>query len=205
MASTNSWQTTSRSEITINLWSPELGLFDNSIQTIAFPNCGAIDLVESHKDLAAFLFASEKKTSLYYNPLVRIFKYNHKQVVPFVEVQQIKDSEVLSIGSTLSDDRKLLVFMLTIDRINLYQLKGSSGFVKVYQISAQNAINFITLHNDQQYITGEKVFVGDLWVNNLNVNYLNGISMNDIVLLKTINSISPQILTYFQTTHPLDS
>jgi hypothetical protein len=79
--------------------------------------------------------------------LVRIFKYNHKQVVPFVEVQQIKDSEVLSIGSTLSDDKKLLVFMLTIDRINLYQLKGSSGFVKVYQICAQNAINFITFNN----------------------------------------------------------
>jgi hypothetical protein len=147
MASTNSWQTTGRSEITINLWSQQLGLFDNPIQTIPFLNSGAIHLVESHKDLVAFLFASEKKTSFTYNPLVRIFRYNHKKLVPFVEVQQIKDSEVLSIGSTLSDDKQLLVFMLTIDRINLYQLKGSSGFVKVDQISAQNAINFITFNN----------------------------------------------------------
>jgi len=104
-------------------------------------------LAESQRDFSAFLLASEKKTSLTHKPLVRIYRYNHKQVVPFVEVQQIKESEVLSISSTFSDDRKLLVFMLTNDRISLYQLKGLSGFVAVDRIDAQKAINFVAFNN----------------------------------------------------------
>lgn len=60
---------------------------------------------------------------------------------------------------------------------------GQDFSVKLINGIDLNFVNDTLMHDNQQYITGEKVFVGDFWVNNLNVKNLNGISMNDIVLL----------------------
>ncbi|CAG2169695.1 unnamed protein product [Oppiella nova] len=100
MASIKSWSPKDwMSDITISDWSSRLSHFDHSIQTIQILNPFAIHFVDIPSDSMAFLFASEKKTSLTHSPVVRIFRYNHKRVGPLLEVQQIKDMEVIQIES----------------------------------------------------------------------------------------------------------
>ena len=148
MASINSWQSSNwMSNIAISDWSSQLGHFDHSIQAIPFLNPSAVHFVESPVHSSLFLFASEKKTSLTHNPLVRVFRYNPRQAMPLMEVQQIKESEVRQIESVLLDDYKVLVLMLTNDRLDLYRLKGSSGFVRIDTIDVQNAQNFIVANS----------------------------------------------------------
>ena len=142
MASINSWQSSNwMSNIIISDWSSQLAHFVHGIHLIPFLNPSAIHFIESPIHSSVYLFASEKKTSLTHNPLVRVFRYTPSQLL--VEVQQIKESEVKQIDSVLLDDYKILVLMLTNDRLDLYRLKGSSGFVRIDTIDVQNADNFI--------------------------------------------------------------
>ncbi|CAG2109890.1 unnamed protein product [Medioppia subpectinata] len=135
------------SDIMISEWSSHLQHFDHSVQRIEFLNPIAIHLVDIPSDSATFLIAAEKKTSLTHKPLVRIFRYNHKRVDPFTEVQQIKRLEVTQIESVFLDHRRVLVLMLSKDILFVYQLKGASGFQRVYQMDVQNARSFIVSNN----------------------------------------------------------
>lgn len=148
MASINSWQTSkSMSSIVISDWSSHLSQFQHSIQTIPVLSPSTVHFVESLVHSSIFLFSAEKKTSLTHNPLVRIFRFHPRQRTPLVLVQQIRDLEVKQIESIVLDDHKILVLMLSNDRLDLYRLKGSSGFVRVDTIDVKNAQNFMVSQN----------------------------------------------------------
>ena len=151
MASINSWEssewTTSNPRIVISDWSTQLTHFDHEIQSIPILNPTAVHFVESHFYSLIFLFAAERKTSLTHSPLVRVFRYSPRHFIPLVEVQQIKDFAVKQISSVVLNDHKVLVLMLSDDRLDLYRLKGVTGFVLVDTIDVQNADGFIVANN----------------------------------------------------------
>jgi len=97
-------------------------------------------------------------------------------VDPFTEVQQIKRLEVTQIESVLLDHRRVLVLMLSKDILFVYQLKGASGFQRVYQLDVQNARSFIVTNDVKDgRIVGSllSIDIYDCNAGNANCNEIN--------------------------------
>jgi hypothetical protein len=155
MATINTWDTSdSAFRVNVYQWDSFARDFGTPSQVIHAYHPTAVHLTETLREGPfTYLFISEGEVNHLRNqPLLRIHRFAPGFKYPFVEMQQIRESQVVSIDSTLMTDNSLVVFMLTSDSLlKMYKLRGASGFTLFDTVVTRGAHRFLALPRISPY------------------------------------------------------